>query len=56
MPTELYKEHQEYCDRRSEVLCEEKGVKYTLINDDKHETTKIKVDRGIFPVTDQHPR
>ena len=48
MPTDLYKKHQACCDRRSEVLCEENGIQYKLINCRGHEIAKIKVDGGVF--------
>ncbi|MCL2348115.1 MAG: hypothetical protein FWC50_07615 [Planctomycetaceae bacterium] len=49
MPTELYKKHQEFCERRSEVVCREKGIQYKLINRKNHEIAKIQVDGGVFP-------
>jgi len=55
MPTELYLEHQEFCDKRLEVLCKEQGIKYTLINNTRHKIAKIKVDGGVFPTTDRTP-
>jgi len=50
MPTKLYMEHQEFCDKRSEVVCEENRIQYKLMNSQKHEIAKIKVDGGVFTV------